>query len=65
MPSPIPYLGDKPDLQEIGRIFLDEPGDFSVVTISSAPASLDILIKGNFDAIISDYLMPGMEWTTI
>jgi CheY-like chemotaxis protein len=57
-------VDDETGLLEIGKIFLDESGDFSVVTISSAPASLDILIKENFDAIISDYQMPGMEWTT-
>ena len=58
------YIDDEPDLLEIGKIFIDEPGDFSVVTISSAPALLDIQIKEKFDAIISDYQIPDMEWTT-
>ena len=55
------YVDDEPDLLEIGKLFLEESGDFSVTTIDSAPAALDLLLQENFDAIISDYQMPGMD----
>jgi PAS domain S-box-containing protein len=55
------YVDDEPDLLGIGKIFLEESGDFSVTTIGSAPAALALLKKEQFDAIISDYQMPGMD----
>jgi PAS domain S-box-containing protein len=55
------YVDDEPDLLEIGRIFLGQSGDFTVTTIGSAPAALDLLHQENFDAIVSDYQMPGMD----
>jgi PAS domain S-box-containing protein len=55
------YVDDEPDLLEIGRVFLEQSGDFSVTTIDSAPAALELLLNEKFDAIISDYQMPGMD----
>jgi len=39
------YVDDEPDLLEICRIFLENTGDFSVATIDSAPAALELLIN--------------------
>jgi len=55
------YVDDEPDLLDIGKLFLEESGDFSVVTIDSATAALALLKKEFFHAIISDYQMPGMD----
>jgi len=55
------YVDDEPDLLEIGKLFLEQYGDFIVTTIGSAPAALDLLIREQFDAIISDYQMPGLD----
>lgn len=55
------YVDDEPDLLEIGRLFLEMAGDFSVTTVESASAALELLEKEEFDAIISDYQMPGMD----
>ncbi len=55
------YVDDESGLLEIGKLFLEESGDFSVTTIDSASAALDFLNKEKFDAIISDYQMPGMD----
>ncbi len=55
------YVDDETDLLEIGKLFLEETGDFSVVTIDSASAALTLLASEKFDAIISDYQMPGMN----
>jgi CheY-like chemotaxis protein len=55
------YVDDEPDLLELSRMFLEQSGDFSVATIDSGPAALELLGKEHFDAIISDYHMPGMD----
>jgi PAS domain S-box-containing protein len=55
------YVDDETDLLEIGKLFLEESGDFSITTIGSAPAALELLTNEKFDAIISDYQMPGMD----
>jgi len=55
------YVDDDPGLLEIGRIFLEPSGQFTVETVASAPEALDLLRTRNFDAIISDYMMPEMD----
>ncbi len=55
------YVDDDPDLLELGKMFLEEPGDFSVITINSALSALTLLNEEKFDAIISDYQMPVMD----
>jgi len=55
------YVDDEPGLLEIGKIFLEQHGEFIVDTITSAPAALDLLDTGDYDAIISDYQMPEMD----
>ena len=55
------YLDDESDLLEIGRLFLEESGDFNVKTALSAAEALRLLEQETFDAIISDYKMPGMN----
>jgi PAS domain S-box-containing protein len=54
-------VDDEPGLLEIGKLFLEESGQFSVDVITSAPAALTLLNTKNYDAIISDYQMPGMD----
>lgn len=55
------YTDDEKDLLEIGRLFLEHAGGFSVDTIDSAPAALDLMDRTPYDAIVSDYQMPGMD----
>ena len=55
------YVDDEIGLLEIGKLFLESSGEFSITTISSAPAALDLLNKENFDVIVSDYQMPVMD----
>jgi len=55
------YVDDEPDLLEVGRLFLERNGDFRVETVTSAETALEIVSKEHFDAIISDYQMPGMN----
>ena len=55
------YVDDEPDLLSIGKLFLEQSGDFVVTTAIGAPEALQVLEKEKFDAIISDYQMPGMD----
>ena len=55
------YVDDEPDLLELGKMFLERSGDFSITTNDSATAALELLGTEQFNAIISDYHMPGMD----
>ncbi len=55
------YVDDEPGLLEIGKLFLEQNGQFSVDIITSAPAALALLDTKTYDAIISDYQMPEMD----
>ena len=55
------YVDDEPDLLEIGKLFLEQSGDIAVTTVQSAPGAIRLLELEKFDAIVSDYQMPGMD----
>jgi PAS domain S-box-containing protein len=55
------YVDDEPDLLEIGKLFLEQGGQFIVDIRTSASAGLTLLASANYDAIISDYQMPEMD----
>jgi PAS domain S-box-containing protein len=55
------YVDDEPGLLEVGKLFLEQSGQFSVDIITSAPAALALLQEKTYDAIISDYQMPVMD----
>ena len=55
------YVDDQSDLLDIGKLFLEQSGQFSVDIITSAPAALTILNTKEYDAIVSDYQMPDMD----
>lgn len=55
------YVDDEPALLEIGKLFLERTGQCFVDTVSSAPQALNQLDSEPYDAIISDYEMPGMN----
>jgi PAS domain S-box-containing protein len=55
------YVDDEPNLLDIGKQFLENSGEFTVTTAVSAPEGIRLLGQERFDAIISDYQMPGMD----
>jgi len=55
------YIDDEPALLEIGRLFLERTGDFTVTCTGSGQEALRELVKTRFDAIVSDYQMQGMD----
>jgi len=55
------YADDEPSLLEITRLYLERTGEFSVDTVESASEGLTRLKTGQYDVILSDYQMPGMD----
>lgn len=55
------YVDDDPTLRDIGKIFLEKIGNFTVETCSSAPEALERLEKVSYHAVLSDYDMPEMN----
>ncbi len=55
------YVDDEPSLIEIGKLFLERSGEFSIDTKTSARDGLQALKERRYDAIISDYQMPEMN----
>ncbi|MCK9631204.1 MAG: PAS domain S-box protein [Methanoregula sp.] len=55
------YVDDERDLLEVAQVILEESGEFSVKTATSAKEALALPSISEYDAIISDYLMPGMD----
>lgn len=56
------HVDDEPGFAEMAAQFLEREDDrFEVVTESNASAALDRLQAGDFDAVVSDYDMPGMD----
>ncbi|HWQ67069.1 MAG TPA: PAS domain S-box protein [Methanospirillum sp.] len=53
------YVDDEPALLDIGKRYLERLGNLSVTVVNSASEGLDLLQNNHFDAIISDYQMPG------
>ena len=58
------YIDDEPGLLEIGKLFLEIEGVFTVSTLTSATEALVQLKTERFDAIVSDYQMPEMDGIT-
>lgn len=55
------YVDDEESLLDIGKLFLEKGGEYSVETSPSAQEALELIRTLSFDAIISDYQMPGMD----
>jgi PAS domain S-box-containing protein len=55
------YVDDETGLLEIGKLFLEKIGQFTVDTIPSATRAIELLDTQGYDAIISDYQMPVMD----
>ncbi len=49
------------DLLEIGKIFLEDTGEFTIDPVISASLALENLKTKHYDAIVSDYEMPVID----
>ena len=55
------YVDDEESLLDITKLFLERSGDIRVDTAVSAGAALAVLGTKAYDAVVSDYQMPGMD----
>ncbi|MDD1766076.1 MAG: PAS domain S-box protein, partial [Methanomassiliicoccales archaeon] len=55
------YVDDEPTLLEVAKSFIESAGNVNVDIAESATVALDMLSKQKYDAIVSDYQMPGMN----
>jgi|GEM_PF-369917 len=51
------YVDDDPALLDIGKIYLDMSGNFSVDTSGSVSEAMEMIRQKRYDAIVSDYEM--------
>jgi PAS domain S-box-containing protein len=54
-------VDDEPDLLAITKAFLELPGTIAVDTATSAQQALEMLGLVSYDALVSDFQMPGMD----
>ncbi|OPY34265.1 MAG: sensory histidine kinase AtoS [Methanomassiliicoccales archaeon PtaU1.Bin124] len=55
------YVDDEPDLNDLAKAYLQSHYGVAVITADSAQAALSLLGDDRFDAVVSDYQMPGMD----
>ena len=55
------YIDDEPDLLGIGKTYLEATAGFFVDTLTSAADALTDIAEKPYDAVVSDYQMPGMD----
>ncbi len=57
-------VDDEPGLTGIAKRFLERSGICQVDIANSATEALEMLTSGQYDAVVSDYLMPDMDGIT-
>ena len=60
-PHQILYVDDEAALLEITRLFLEQTGEIAVDTTTDPFEAYGMIMAGRYDAVISDYHMPGMD----
>ncbi|MEM2124186.1 MAG: response regulator [Methanolinea sp.] len=55
------YVDDEPTLLDLTKMYLERTGRFSVDVADSAFRALEMRKARKYDAIVSDYQMPGMD----
>ena len=55
------YIDDEEALLDVGKLFLERSGEYSVDVAISAPKAIELIGKKTYGAIVSDYQMPEMD----
>lgn len=55
------FVDDETPLLEVAKLFLEREGDFNVDVVESAVLALEVLKSKEYDAIVSDCMMPEMD----
>ncbi len=64
-PIRILYIDDEPALLELTKLFLEEKGRYSVDTLEDSLEAMEIIMDGDYDAVVSDYQMPSKDGITL
>ena len=59
------FVDDDISLLDVGKIFLEENEGFSVHCTHSGDEALGMMATRKFEAVVSDYQMPGMDGITL
>ena len=54
-------VDDEPGLLNLARTYLEMEQGLRIITASSAPQAMELILSRHFDAVVSDYQMPGMD----
>jgi two-component system sensor histidine kinase KdpD len=54
-------VDDEPSILDVSKLFLERTGAFEVDTVESAVDALEKLESAQYDAVVSDYKIPGMD----
>jgi two-component system sensor histidine kinase KdpD len=54
-------VDDEPSILDVSKLFLERTGMFEVDTVESALGALEKLESAQYDAVVSDYKIPGMD----
>ncbi len=57
-------VDDEPGLTGIAKLFIERSGEYQVDIANSAASALEMLKATQYDAVVSDYLMPDMDGIT-
>lgn len=55
------HVDDEPSLLEVTKMYLESKSDFEVHTCNDPEKALSKILGFTYDAIVSDYQMPGMD----
>jgi PAS domain S-box-containing protein len=64
LPISLLCVDDDPNILEVLKQYFEQKPDFSVFTCTTPAEALGLISQYQFDAIISDYTMPGMDGIT-
>lgn len=59
------HVDDEGDMLDVCRCYLERKGEFKVDTVASGEEALTRISEKEYDAIISDYMMAGMDGITL
>ena len=59
------YVDDQEELLDVGKRFLEKSGEISADTCPLPDMVMNKIQQKSYDAIISDYEMPGMDGLTL
>lgn len=64
-PIRILSIDDEPALLDLTKLFLEEKGRYTVDILEDSLEAMEIIMAGDYDAVVSDYQMPSKDGITL